>query len=633
MVQPTASARHASRYPLILVVLFLSHTAWSLENRLTGHPSPYLALHADDPVAWQPWGEAAFAAAGRAQRLVFVSVGYFACHWCHVMQRESFQDARIGAVLNRHYVAIKVDRELRPGLDRTLMAFVERSQGIAGWPLNVIMTPDGKPLLGFVYQPREMLEQVLVGVSDEWVENRSELDALATQQTAALTPSGSRPDPLSVPTGVLALRDALLAQSLAVADPLVGGFGDQSKFPSVPQLRVLLRLQSETPDPELDQVLRTSLRAMATQGLRDQIDGGFFRYTTDPAWQTPHFEKMLYDNALLAELYRDAAVRLGDAAYGRIARDTLNFLDRRFGPPGESLVASFSAVDAQDVEGGYYLWTRDALAEILTQQELALVGPVWGMEGPAPFEAGYLPRLQGGVGELADQLDLDTDTLLSRLDGAREKLLHARERRSLPVDDKRLAGWNGMALVAFARGAVSFDEPRYRARAAAIRADLVDRLWDGHTLARARREDDTAVGQVDLEDYAWVILGLLSWAELTDSDEDLALAHALAVDAWERYYTPTGWIAAGDSLVAVRAMEPALPDGAIPAASAILIEATQALANRTGDSKLYNRARDAALRLPTGLADSAFFYASHIGAVVNASEAAPPGRTAGTEDG
>ena len=610
---------------LYLFLLWLPCLVWGLDNRLENHPSPYLALHAEDPVGWQPWDAKAFASAQQGQRLVFVSVGYFACHWCHVMQRESFRDPAVAAILAKDYVAIKVDRELRPALDRTLMEFVERSQGVAGWPLNVILTPDGEPLVGFLYQPREALERVLSGVAAEWSGNRDELKQMAARQAQALTRERPPPPPLSLTDGVQVFRAAFLTQANAAADPMTGGFGDQSKFPSVPQLGLMLRLQSESPDPDLDHILRTTLRAMATQGLRDQLDGGFFRYTVDPNWQTPHFEKMLYDNALLAELYRDAALRLGDPAYARVARDTLNFLDRRFAAPGNALVASFSAVDTQDVEGGYYLWSEDTLSETLDLEERAFLGEVWGMEGVPPFDAGYLPILQDDVAALAEQMQISNDALLARLESARVKLLAVRAIRGLPVDDKRLAGWNGMALLAFSRGASSFGEHRYRTRAKAIRDDLVNRLWDGQTLARARSRTGEAVGEVDLEDYAWAVAGLTAWAELTNEPEDLALSRRLALDAWSRFHGAGGWRASTESFIAVQGWEPALSDGPIPAASAVLIEVSLDLAERLGDARLYSLALDAARRLPVELADSAFFYASHIGALMRAAKASPSG--------
>ena len=611
---------------LSVVLLWLPCLVWGLQNRLDNHPSPYLELHAEDPVAWQPWDEKAFSAARQGQRLVFVSVGYFACHWCHVMQRESFRDPVIAGVLAEHYVAIKVDRELRPALDRTLMEFVERSQGVAGWPLNVILTPDGEPLVGFLYQPREALERVLSGVAAEWSGNRDELKVIAAQQVAVLASEQPPPPPLSLSQGVRVFRDAFLTQAMTAADPLAGGFGDQGKFPSVPQLGLLLRLQSESIDPDLDRWLRTTLRAMATQGLRDHLDGGFFRYTVDPDWQTPHFEKMLYDNALLAELYRDAAQRLGDPSYARIARDTLDFLDRRFAEPGRALVASFSAVDDEDVEGGYYLWSEDILSETLNPAQRALLGVVWGMQGVPPFDAGYLPIFQDNVPALAEQMEISPDVLMARLQPARARLLAVRAQRGLPVDHKQLAGWNGMALLAFARAAGSFGEPRYRARARAIRDHLVHRLWDGQTLARARSPTGEPVGQVDLEDYAWAVAGLAAWAELADKPDDLALSRRLALDAWSRFHGAAGWRASTESFIAVQGWEPALSDGPIPAASAVLIEASLDLAIRLGDARLYSLALDAARRLPEELADSAFFYASHIGALMRAAEASPSGR-------
>src|SRR3989338_6653225 len=538
-----------ARVLLILPLLWLGLTANAapaLTNQLKHHPSPYLAMHAADPVAWQDWGPAAVERARREGKLLFISIGYFSCHWCHVMQRESYRDPDIAAFLNHHFVPVKVDRELEAALDARLIEFAERTRGQGGWPLNVFVTPEGYPMYAALYLPPAEFKSVLERLQGLWAKDRAGLERLARDEAKrAAAPAempvvaddsrdgGGRATPGAV-------AENFVEQALAQADLIHGGFGDQSKFPSAPQLEALLAHAGANSKPRLREFLHLTLDNMADLGLYDHVGGGFFRYTVDPSWKTPHFEKMLYDNALLARVYLHAAKVLREPRYERVARATLDFIARDLHPPDGALIASLSAVDDKGVEGGYYLWSADELTTLLSEQEANVLRLAFGMQDAAPFEAGYLPLRSIPMAEVAKRLGLDTATAESVLSQALEKLHRARVKRALPRDTKLLAGWNGLALAAFAAAARVTGEPQYHDLAAGIRGYLMRVLWDGKILKRAV-DKGRAVGAVALEDYAYVTQGLLEWARLTGAAEDDTRATDVARAAWQRVYDTRGW--------------------------------------------------------------------------------------------
>ena len=297
---------HRALAPWLLLLLFhgSAHATHGANPALADDPSPYLRLHAQDPVHWRRWEASAIEDARSTGKLLFVSIGYFSCHWCHVMQRESFSSERIAKVLNAGFIPVKIDRELEPALDDYLNTFVQATRGYSGWPLNVFLTPDGHPLVGTVYMPPEQFHLLLARITSAWKESRAELEKGAAEAAAYLQSSNREVVAITLDRPHV---DRVLAefvrQARSAADERAGGFGTESKFPSVPQLRALLVAQAATQDPELAAFLELTLGRMAERGLRDHLGGGFFRYATDPEWLKPHFEKMLYDNALLADLY------------------------------------------------------------------------------------------------------------------------------------------------------------------------------------------------------------------------------------------------------------------------------------------------------------------------------------------
>jgi uncharacterized protein len=594
----------------ILFLLALSLSPWALPaqaaNALARNSSPYLSMHGQDPVEWRSWGPDALAEARRENRPLFVSSGYFACHWCHVMQRESYRNPQIAALLNRDFIPVKLDRELHPALDEYLIGFVERTSGRAGWPLNVFLTPQGYPLVGLTYAPPDRFEALLRKVAGAWSRDREGLAELARRGAE----ERAREHRVSSTGGVTAipaveLADRLKRQSLLNADELSGGFGRQTRFPMAPNLSALLELQARFPDEELAAFLRLTLDAMSRKGLRDHLGGGFFRYTVDPDWQTPHFEKMLYTQALLVPLYLRAAEVLEIPAYREVARDTLTFLLETMKGKDGAFIASLSAVDASGVEGGYYFWRRSEIEFLLDPDERRLLGLVWGAEGPPRHELGHLAMGEVDPAEAALELGLSPQEGERLLASARSKLLVVRSGRSLPRDDKQLAGWNGLVLSALAAGLKAFEDESYRSAGAALSGFLREGLWDGEELHRAA-SDLGWIGEATLEDYAFVAKGLRDWGLVSGSRTDLARSRQLVRIAWERFYGKGGWRLSSKPLLPLVPEEPVLSDSPLPSPASALVDLTL-----KGDEKgLLAKARQA---LDLGLASviqSPFVFAS-----------------------
>jgi len=290
----------------LFVFILSSQSIMALENQLASHPSSYLAMHAEDPVHWQDWHPELLQQAQKEGKLLFVSSGYFACHWCHVMRRESYNNEDIANLLNQYFIPVKLDRELEPAMDAHLIDFVQRTQGRAGWPLNVFLTPEGYPLLGMTYVPAGKFQQLLLKLNTLWRGEAEETAAMAQRGMQALVKQRQPKTPGSL-VNLIELKTSFISNTIQMADQMQGGFGQSNKFPMTPQLSLLLELQASAPDKMLEDFLILTLDQMADNGLRDQLAGGFYRYTVDPGWQTPHYEKMLYTQALLSELYMRAA--------------------------------------------------------------------------------------------------------------------------------------------------------------------------------------------------------------------------------------------------------------------------------------------------------------------------------------
>ncbi|MDZ7661635.1 thioredoxin domain-containing protein [Thiohalophilus sp.] len=588
-----------------LLLLPASAVGDELRNRLADHGSAYLAMHGEDPVHWQQWNADTVELARAQDKLLYISSGYFSCHWCHVMQRESYQNDQIAALLNEHFIPVKVDRELNPALDDRLIDFVERTQGYSGWPLNVFVTPEGYPLVGTVYQPPEDFKNILERIRDEWQSEAAQLKALARDTTAQL----SRHAPPLRDVSAAELRDKFLKASLGRADELEGGFGSENKFPSVPQLNALLTIHQQDRQGTLDDFLNLTLQSMARQGLYDHLAGGFFRYTVDPGWQEPHFEKMLYDNALLASLYLRAARVLDEPAYRRVALETLEFMRRDFQRDNGGLLSSFSAIDNQGIEGGYYLWREAELEQLLSDAEFDVARRVWGVSGPPELEHGHHLRIASSVETVADARQQPVEQIEQILARSRAKLLQQRRQRTLPADTKQIAAWNGLALSAFVAGAR--EDHGLKQAAVALQGFIIDQLWDGSQLKRAHGEQQQ-LGRVGLEDYAYVAQGLLDYARYRNDEATLNVAGDIIHQAWEDFLSPEGWLLQRQSLLKYGARQSVLADGPMPAPSAVLMRATRTLLDQRPDPAL-----EKSLQLALGLREAAmlelpFWYAGHI---------------------
>ena len=600
----------------LVTFLFLAPPAWAARNnQLANHPSPYLAMHGQDPVHWQTWGEAAQQAAIKENKLLFVSSGYFSCHWCHVMQRESYADPEIAKLLNQYYIPVKVDRELNPALDARLIDFVERTRGYSGWPLNVFITPEGYPLLGMVYLPPENFKQVLQRLAREWQDNQPDLKQLAEAASAELMADQSDPPATPLPAGAARQYAQLLVeQSLQLADDLQGGFGQQNKFPSVPQLNVLLLEYQRQPQKPLGEFLTLTLDQMASQGLNDQLGGGFFRYTVDPAWQVPHFEKMLYDNAQLTLLYLQAARVLHRGFYRAVAFRTLDFMLRELATPEGAFAASLSAVDDQGIEGGYYLWQEEELRQVLNASEWQIARAVWGLQGKPEQAAGYHLVRHQDLPTVARQLKLPLAEVKARLASAQVKLLAKRQHRHVPIDTKRVAAWNGLALSALAAAVQSDGGAQYRKAGVKLRHYVATVLWQDGQLQRAVSHSG-GLGQAGLEDYAYIATGLLDWAAVSDKPgDDVALASAVAAQGWQRFYQSPNWLLAENSWLRYGAGETVLADSVMPSPSAVLIDTSLRLAGGKNGNKSFTTRAQSALRVGgEKISEAPFWHASQIG--------------------
>ncbi|MDJ0958281.1 MAG: DUF255 domain-containing protein [Arenicellales bacterium] len=600
---------------LVLTLCVCCGSASALDNQLQNHPSPYLALHGNDPVAWQDWTQAAVQLAKDQGKLLYVSVGYFSCHWCHVMQRESYQNDQIAMLLNENFIPVKVDRELEPALDARLIEFAQATQGRAGWPLNVFLTPQGHPLYAVLYMPPENFQQVLTRLQEIWQNDSENLSNLAARESRPLQGPG---EPKLDVGSVQALAQKIVAEALNIADIMEGGFGQQNKFPMVPQLTFLLDQYELDQNDQLREFLILTLDQMADNGMYDHVGDGFFRYATDPGWEIPHFEKMLYDNALLAMLYLRASSSLDVPRYAQIARNTLDFMQRDMLKDNGAMVASFSAVDENDVEGGYYLWRASELAHVLTEKEAQIIRMAWAMTGPVVFEAGYLPKKGSDVEAIKNELGVTEADVLRHIELARSKLFAARSERILPTDTKLLAGWNGLALAGFARAAKTINDEGYMDSAHKLRNYIMTELWDGVTLRRAV-DGQRELGKPSLEDYAYVGMGLWEWAELTGNREDYQAVSDIIEQAWARFYKE-GWHMAEESFIAMEPKRDLIADGPMPSPAAVVALLSLKLAERNNDDKLRRRTLSALNSGDRQLKQSGFWYASHVRAMLAAVE-------------
>jgi uncharacterized protein YyaL (SSP411 family) len=530
-------------------------------NRLAREKSPYLLQHAHNPVDWYPWGEEAFEKAARENKPIFLSVGYSTCHWCHVMERESFENEDIASVLNRHFVAVKVDREERPDVDRLYMLFVQASTGSGGWPMSVWLTPERKPFFGGTYFPpdnrfgRPGFRAVLERLAQAWREDRARVEESGARVIEQLREYASLGG--SHETAGPEVLDRAYQGFRRIFDARLGGFGGAPKFPRLSIHNFLLRHYAETKNEEaLEMVLKT-LREMEKGGMNDQIGGGFHRYSVDGHWFVPHFEKMLYDQAQLAVSYLEAFQITRDGQYAAAARDIFGYILRDMTDPGGGFYSAEDADSAADPsrpgekgEGAFYIWTKREIEAALGSAALGSLDVALFCDRYGVREGGNVDEDPHGefggrnilfqahtMEETASNAGTTADDVRQRLQRASARLLEIRSRRPRPLrDDKVLASWNGMMISAFAKGAQILGDETY-ARAARAAADFVRRhLWDDQRqiLLRRHREGESAIDGF-LDDYAYAGLALLDLYEATFESRDFTWAMRLAERAVELF--------------------------------------------------------------------------------------------------
>jgi hypothetical protein len=568
-----------------------------MSNRLAAESSPYLLQHKDNPVDWYPWGPEAFARARAEAKPVFLSIGYSTCHWCHVMERESFENGDVADALNRDFVSIKVDREERPDVDDIYMTAVQAMTGSGGWPLSLFLTPEGKPFFGGTYFPpedrwgRPGFQTVLASVARAWKDRPGEIEESAGEMLRHLEANAR-----GLPGGGRVGADVLARAAQALAadfDAVHGGFGSAPKFPPAMRLELLLRRDRRGADPEARRMVETTLEKMAAGGLYDHVGGGFHRYSVDERWLVPHFEKMLYDNAMLARLYLLAARAYGRDDFLRVARETLDYLLAEMTPPGGGFFAAQDA-DSGGHEGTYYVWNPESVREAVGAESAPVVCARFGVTPAGNFEGGEtVLSIQKSVADLSAQFGRSEESIEAALREARRKMHAARARRIAPAtDDKLLTDWTALAISAFALGSRVGAEPRYEAAARdAAGRILRNARRDGGLLHRERQ------GRADIAgfstDYAFLIEALLDLYEATLDPHYFRDALSLQGELDRRFADPRGGYAlssdAHDGLI-LRPRE--LYDGATPSANSVAASNLARIATFTGQESFRSRAEE-----------------------------------------
>ncbi len=568
-------------------------------NRLAGETSPYLLQHRHNPVDWYPWGPEAIARAKAEDRPIFLSVGYSACHWCHVMERESFENDGIAALMNEHFVNVKVDREERPDIDQIYMAAVQAMTRHGGWPMSVFLTPDLEPFVGGTYFPPEdgrgMLgfPNLLKRVNEAWTTRREELVAAASQITAQLRTMGELPaSNKALDVGLLDNAARMLGR---LFDPIHGGFGDAPKFPHAMDLKVLLRHSARTGDAQALHMVQMTLDKMSRGGIYDHLGGGFARYSTDARWLAPHFEKMLYDNALLSSVLLETFQATRDPEYARVARETMDYvLDRMTGPEG----AFFSTEDAdsEGVEGKFYVWSLAEIQEVLGAQRAKTFAYVYDVTAIGNWEHHNILNLSKPIHQSAKLLGLDEDALRRDLAEDRAKLLAVREQRVPPAKDtKVLTSWNGLMLAPLADGSRILGDARYADAASRAARFLLDTMiGEGGRLLHCYK-DGQAKFNAYLDNYANLIDGLTRLFEATGEPRWVEAAVGLAGVMIEDFTDPIGggFFYTGKGHEALIARQKDAYDNATPSGNAMAATALLRLGALTGRNDLSVAGRSA----------------------------------------
>jgi uncharacterized protein YyaL (SSP411 family) len=574
-----------------------------MSNHLINETSPYLRQHAHNAVDWYPWGPEAFEKAQRENKPVFLSIGYSTCHWCHVMAHESFEHPEVAKLMNEAFISIKVDREERPDIDNVYMSACQVMTGSGGWPLSIIMTPDKKPFFAATYIPRESrfgligMTELIPNIKELWTTRRGEALSLSNEIAAVLQRTSRATPGEELDEATLELAYEQLTKRFDVQH---AGFSSAPKFPTPHNLFFLLRYWKRSGNKAALDMVEKTLQAMQRGGIYDHIGFGFHRYSTDSQWLVPHFEKMLYDQAMLAMAYTEAYQATGKEDYGKTAQEIFTYVLRDMTAP-EGGFCSAEDADSEGEEGKFYLWTQEEVRQALGNKEVDFVAKVFNLEKDGNFteqatmkKSGVnILHLRKTLGELASDLNMSHQDLQEHLEGIRQKLFDYREKRIHPMkDDKILTDWNGLMIAALAKGAQAFDEPEY-AEAACRAADFILRNMrksGGRLLHRYR--DGQAGVEANLDDYAFLVWGLIELYEAIFKTKYLKVALELTGDMvrhfWDEdsgglYLTPDD----GERLF-VRKKE--IYDGAIPSGNSVAMLNLLRLGRMTATSDLEEKA-------------------------------------------
>lgn len=593
-----------------------------MANRLAEQSSPYLQQHKDNPVDWYPWGEEAFAAARKRGVPILVSIGYSTCHWCHVMAHESFVDPIVGKLMNDHFVNIKVDREERPDVDTLYMQAVQLLGYPTGWPLNVFLTPDGHPFFGGTYWPRQPRDgmpsftQVLINLSELWQRDRAKVIkggqevAKHVMKTSDVT---GTPSPVtgSIPQRVMrGLYDKF--------DKQHGGFSEAPKFPQASTLEFLLRHYSRTSDVAALSMVEITTGAMAEGGIYDQLGGGFSRYSVDATWHVPHFEKMLYDNAMLLPIYADTYLHTDEPLFLQTAEGIVRWLEREMRLDHGGYAAALDA-DTEGVEGKYYIWTAAEIDAAFQPEDADLLKLHFGISDPGEFEGATVLRIVKSDEDLAEELDTPLETIQQRLSGLKKQMLQIREKRVRPHrDDKAVASWNGMAIHALAASGLALNKPAWIEIASRIARFVTGKMIasDG-SLARSYTNGKSNAAGV-LDDYANVIRGLLTLYGATGNNTWLDHAWNLTTYVHDHFghESGIGFYDTPDTTTDIFTRLRDFTDSATPSGNAVMAEVLLVLGAMRRDDALLEQGR----KIVESMAEIMPKYPIHVGALATASE-------------
>jgi hypothetical protein len=528
-------------------------------NQLGNNPSPYLAMHASDPVHWQTWQASILQQAQKSNKIIMISSGYFSCHWCHVMQSENYRNQQVADYLNQHFISVKIDRELMPDLDRYLIEFARKASGHAGWPEHVFLTPQGYPFFALTYQPHQQFIKTLKRIQMLWQSDPAKIINTAKK---AIAEDAHSPITDKKRVTKQQFQHNFFLTLTNQEDTLSGGLKTENKFPKAPLLLSLLTYPNLSEDQQDWLVL--TLTQMQQQHLQDHINGGFFRYTIDPEWQTPHFEKMLYTQALLAKAYFIAAKRFQRKDFLQTAKATITYVEKHlYNPKTQLFLSSESAIDQQGFEGGDYLWTKAELKATLNDDEYQQASQDWHLDQPnhpAPFNKhnetpAWLPK----------PTHQNWQAIQTKL---------VRPINNIPKDSKSILGWNGLMLSAYAEAVKSAPNNQdYHQQGNQLAKRLVDAFnqttGQKNNAPRAYSKDNRPMGSATLQDYAFVFQGLRDWQSATKNNVFTNILQQLSKQAHARFFTAQGWLYTSAPLLPGQVGGWAIPDDALPSPTAI----------------------------------------------------------------